>query len=235
MAEDRDAEVIEALDSAWARIRAEQPMGTIPKVSWYLTEGRSSGCSTTWDEPVTIRINLLTNDEQNRSGKNLMEYLLHMGAHAATWQPDKPQPRDEGRYHSKEFHDVAGKLGLAAEQKMRDGRPSVGSGFSDISLAEGTLTRYKSEIGKLDRAMSGWKPVKLRPKTRAPIPLVCQCTPQTIAAGLKARGLPPDTGLNRQGTRTIKVPKRIIAPSGVAARGGIVCEDCGQPFVPEAK
>jgi hypothetical protein len=227
--EERDAEVIAALDSAWARIRAEQPLGTIPPVArWYLTEGRSSSHSMAWDEPVTIRINLQTDDEQNRSGRDLIEFLLHLAAHAASGGSETA----EGRYHSAEFRKVATELGLDAEQPMRGGRPSVGSGFSDISLAKGTLTRYKSEIGKLDRAMAHWKPVKVRPKSRAPIPLVCQCTPETIAAGLKARGLAPDTGLNKQGTQTIAAPKRIIAPTGVAARGGIVCEDCGKPFVP---
>jgi hypothetical protein len=229
--EQRDAEVIAALDSAWARIRAEQPMGTIPPVRWYLTEGRSSGHAMPWDEPVTIRLNLQTDDEQNRSGKDLMLYLLHMGAHAASWQPGKPQTV-EGRYHSAEFRDAALKLGLDAEQPMRGGRPSVGSGFSEISLARGTLSRYKSEIGKLDRAMARWKPVKVRAKARAPIPLVCECTAETIAAGLKARGLPPDAGLSKQGTQKIAAPKRIIAPTGVAARGGIVCSDCGAEFKP---
>jgi hypothetical protein len=230
--EEPDAEVIAALDSAWARIRAEQPMGTIPQVSqWYLTEGRSSGHSMAWDQPVTLRVNLQTDEEQNRSGKDLMLYLLHMGAHAATWEPGKPQTV-EGRYHSADFRKVATELGLDAEQPMRGGRPSVGSGFSDISLAKGTLTRYKSEIAKLDRAIAHWKPVKVRPKSRAPIPLVCQCTPETIKAGLDRRGLPEDAGLSRQGTRTIAAPKRIIAPTGVAIRGGIVCEDCGQPFLP---
>lgn len=226
--EERDIEVIAALDSAWARIRAEQPMRTIPPVRWYLTEGRSSGHSMPWDEPVTIRINLQTEEEQNRSGKDLMLYLLHMGAHAASGVSESV----EGRYHSAEFRDKAKDLGLDAEQPMRDGRPSVGSGFSEVSLAEGTEARYRKEIAKLDRAMAGWKPVKVRAKARAPIPLVCECTPETIAAGLKARGLPPDAGLSKQGTQKIAAPKRIIAPTGVAARGGIVCSDCGAEFKP---
>jgi len=66
----------------------------------------------------------------------------------------------------------------------------------------------------------------------APIPLVWRCTPETILVGLAKRGLPANTGLGERGTQVIAAPKRIIAPTGVAARGGLRCDDCGQPFEP---
>jgi hypothetical protein len=89
---------------------------------------------------VTIRTNLQTDDEQNRDGKVLMLCLLHMGAHAAVWQPGKPQTV-EGRYHSAEFRDIARALGLDADQPMRARRPSAGSGYGDITLARAPTSR----------------------------------------------------------------------------------------------
>ena len=77
-------------------------------------------------------------------------------------------------------------LGLDAERV--EGK---GFGFGEVTMARGTKTRYRSEIAKLDRALARWEAVPIRAKSRAPIPLACQCTPDTILAGLAKRGLPP--------------------------------------------
>ena len=223
---DMDAEVMEALDTAWTRIRAEAPLGSIPAADFYLTEGRSTWCPTaTWAEPVVLRINLM-HEGQNRTGEDVMESLLHLGAHAMSRGSRSPT-QGEGRYHSAEFRDAAKVLGLDAERV--EGK---GFGFGEVTMARGTKTRFKSEIAKLDRALSRWEAVPIRAKNRAPIPLVCRCTPETILAGLARRGLPRDTGLGKHGTKGIAAPKRIIAPSGVAARGGLRCDDCGAEFLP---
>jgi hypothetical protein len=223
---DRDAEVLDALDTAWTKIRAEAPLGSIPPADFYLTEGRGTLCATaSWDEPVVLRINL-QHDRENRSAEDVMKSLLHLAAHAMS-KGSGSVTGGEGRYHSAEFRNAAKVLGLDAER-----RPTAGYGFGDIRLARGTKTRYRSEIAKLDRALAKWEAVPIRSKNRAPIPLVCQCTPETIERGLKKRGLPPGTGLSKHGTQSIAAPKRIIAPSGVAARRGLRCDDCGAEFVP---
>jgi hypothetical protein len=216
---------MEALDSAWTRVRAEAPLENIPPADFYLTEGRSTWCATaTWAEPVVLRINLMT-EGHNRTGEDVMESLLHLGAHAMSRGSRSPT-QGEGRYHSAEFRDAAKVLGLDAERV--EGK---GFGFGEVSMARGTKTRYRGEIAKLDRALARWEAVPIRARSRAPIPLVCQCTPETILAGLKKRGMPPDTGLGERGTQNIAAPKRIVAPTGVAARGGLRCDDCGAEFV----
>jgi hypothetical protein len=223
---DRDTEIMEALGVAWARVRAEAPLGAVPAADFYLTEGRSTWCATaTWAEPVVLRINLM-HEGRNRTGEDIMESLLHLGGHAMSRGSRSPT-QGEGRYHSAEFRDAAKVLGLDAERV--EGK---GFGFGEVSMARATKTRYRSEISKLDRALARWEAVPIRAKSRAPIPLVCQCTPDTIAAGLENRGLPANTGLGTRGTQAIAAPKRIIAPTGVAARGGLRCDDCGSEFVP---
>jgi hypothetical protein len=139
-----------------------------------------------------------------------MESPLHLGAHAMS-RGGKSPSQSEGRYHSADFRDAAKVLGLDAERV-----PIKGFGFGEVSMSRGTKTRYRSEIAKLDRALARWEAVPIRAKSRAPIPLVCECTPETILAGLAKRGLPPDTGLGKHGTKGIAAPKRIIAPTGVA-------------------
>lgn len=224
---DRDTEVMEALDTAWTRVRTEAPMGEIPAADFYLTEGHSTWCATaTWAEPVVLRINL-QHEGRNRSGEDVMESLLHLGAHAMSTGGGKSPSQSEGRYHSAEFRDAAKVLGLDAERVA-----GKGFGFGEVSMARGTKTRYRSEIAKLDRALARWEAVPVRAQSRAPIPLVCNCTPETILAGLAKRDLPKDTGLGKHGTKRIAAPKRIMAPSGVAARGGLFCTDCQSEFRP---
>ena len=223
---DKDSEILEALKTAWGSIQAVAMPVTIPPADFYLTEGRGTWCATaTWAEPVVLRMNLM-HEGRNRTGEDVMESLLHLGAHAMSRGSRSPT-QGEGRYHSAEFRDAAKVLGLDAERI--EGK---GFGFGEVNMARGTKTRYRSEIARLDRALARWEAVPIRAKSRAPIALVCECTPETILAGLEKRGLPANTGLGARGTQVIAWPKRIIAPTGVAARGGLRCDDCGAEFLP---
>lgn len=77
-------------------------------------------------------------------------------------------------------------------------------GWGATSLARGAKTRYRQEIADLDRALGAWNPFVARKRGRGQAKYVCGC---------------PE-------------PRIIRVHDGVAGRGGIRCEVCGQLFEP---
>jgi hypothetical protein len=210
---DRDAAIKAAMDRVWDSIRRED--SRVPGVSWYLTSGRGSSCSTVSfaePEPV-IRVNLMT-DGRNLTGHEVLLNLLHLGAHAiagfgvnGVWHPVTAQ---EGRYHPEPFAVAAARLGLDAE-KSGDTKHG-GTGWSIVSLSVDADRRYRAEIRALDKAMADWHAEgRVRKQTRGALDLVCACTPATLP-----------------GARTY--PRVIRASSLIALAGKIQCGYCGSEF-----
>jgi hypothetical protein len=186
-----DLTVLRALDRIWAEIREQDP--AVPAASFELTPGRSSSCSNVdWQRPV-IQVNL-QHEGQTRSASDLLLYLIHMAAHGATGGTTS----SEGKYHGAGFRDTARKLGLDAEFAGK------GTGYSDISLATGTMTRYRegNAIAALEYALKSWEPVVVRRARRGSVKLVCSCSPARI----------------------------IFTSQGNASGPGIRCEACGELF-----
>jgi hypothetical protein len=200
---DLDDAVSAALDRTWAKLQKLEP--EVPDVQWYLTSGRSSACATgPWDSPddMVIRINLKqswkpqtpTLERPNRDAQELIGQLLHWGAHAATGI----SPGAEGRYHSREFGEIAEKLGL----KVRLA-PGVGwapeligmDGHPQEFLSPAALKRYTGEIRALDKAIAAWVPETAdaaRKQKRGPVSLACSCTPPRIFRASTGDALGPD-------------------------------------------
>lgn len=158
---------MKALDSAWDRIRQEDPR--VPEVSFYLTSGLASSCATASfeEEDPVLRINL-QHDGVNLTGAPIMEWLLHSAAHAVAG----PSTSSEGRWHTVAFRDAAEGLGLAVEKGP--------TGWGETSLARGTKARYKDEIAAIDQAMKSWYPVTTRRRPRVADKYVCSCDPPRI-------------------------------------------------------
>jgi hypothetical protein len=175
---ERDEAIVQALASAWQKVRAEDPR--VPPVTFYLTGGRPSSCATaSWEEeqPV-LRINL-QDGGTNQTGAAIMAWLLHHAAHASAGST----AASEGRWHSEAYRDAALGLGLTVEK-----RPN---GWARTSLARGTVTRYRAEIAAIDRAMRTWVPVIARKSGRAPEGLRCSCDPPRMiraSAGTATKG-----------------------------------------------
>jgi hypothetical protein len=209
---DRDAAIVAALDRTWEAIRRED--SRVPGVSWYLTSGRGSWCTTvSFAEPEPVlRVNLMRDgrtDGRNLTGHELLLNLLHLGAHAiAGFDPDgtwHPVTSQEGRYHPEPFAVAAAKLGL-------DAMKSGGTGWSDVSLSVDADRRYRTEVRALDKAMADWHPeAAARKQSRGALDLVCACTPATLP-----------------GAKTY--PRVVRASSLIALGPDIICTACGQPF-----
>jgi hypothetical protein len=194
---DKDAAVIAGLDQTWAKIQKLEP--GVPDVGWYLTSGRSSSCATgPWgsEPPLVLRLNLIKGGD-NRDGNDLLGQFLHWAAHAAVGISTGA----EGRYHSREFADVAGQFGL--ETTWRDG-----VGYSPASppvVADKTLRLFAPEIKAIDKAMAVWEPVEedaARKSARGPITLRCECDPRRM----------------------------IFMSTGTALGADITCSACRKPF-----
>ncbi len=206
-----DDAVTAALSSAWRKIQALEP--GVPDAVWYLTSGRSSSCATgPWSEagPLVLRVNLRVRNA-NRRGRDMVGQLLHWAAHAAIGVSTGA----EGRYHSREFGQVAEALGLSVKQEQGLGwAPEMtktgsltagGSIYKTEVLTRDARTHFGPEIAALSKAMAAWKPEAEetpRKEGRGPVSMACRCDP----------------------------PRLIRASTGVALGPRIRCEQCRRSF-----
>jgi hypothetical protein len=196
-----DENVLGALGQLWAKIRELNP--SVGAAVFDLTPGREIACTNvSWDlaSPI-IEVNLRPGGKP-RTGKDLLQVLLHAAAHSVSFDPGTVTGT-HGRYHPRSYRAAALELGLDVEPNEPDGL--AGNGFSETSLASGTLSRYRNEVGKLERALAKWEPT-VTPKTGRtktnPELAVCSCTP----------------------------PRRIRVWPSALDLGVIRCEICGEPF-----
>jgi hypothetical protein len=238
--------MIKAINDTWQRIQKELP--GIADIELFLTNDHNSGCaSVNWDDrPLLIRMNLqepgpgqkLPLDENGkRLPEDILLHLLHLAAHAGAYTPSQGS---EGRYHGIGFLQATSKLGVeTAKRSDQSWSPASGFAIDFAAYADPNspawaelkrAKRYKRELERLE-AIKDWEaPESIRPRQRGPVRMRCQCTEETIKAGLRKRGLPETTGLGDRGTKVIAAPKVINVSTGVAERGGLLCADCGEEF-----
>ena len=166
----QDDAVLTALEGLWAKIRHEE--ASVPAAVFEIGPGRESSCTSVgWDQRYPIlQINLMRGGRKVTSAE-LLQTLLHLAAHAATYEPGTLGP-SENRYHSRAYRDVADSIGLTATAVP-------GDGWATTELARGTLTRYRprwppgpgaGEVGA-DSSGQGHR------DSRNPVPFVCSCDP----------------------------------------------------------
>src|SRR5258707_192858 len=178
---DLDNAVTSALNAAWAKIRAAEP--AVPNAIWYFTSGRSSSCATgSWTsrKDLLLRVNLKQGhrpEGRNLTGKELLAQLTHWAAHAQT---RTISPGAEGRYHSREFGEVAERLGLQIKQASGLGWPPRIEGGSEV-LTTQAAKDFRGEIQALDKAMAEWEAIPeeaaVAKRVRGPVSLACKCDP----------------------------------------------------------
>ena len=198
----QDDAVLRAMEATWAKIREQD--SKIPAAVFDLTPGRETACgSVGWDQrPPVLDFNLIR-DGRTMTGAEMLERLLHHAGHAVIFEPGQVSAT-RGRYHTAAYRDAAIKLGLDVEPDRPE--RGAGDGFSKTSLAHGTLTGYRSEVGKLDRALSNWAPTG---------------TPKTERT---------DKGNAKLAVCSCDPARKIRVWPGVLSKGVIRCEICGQPF-----
>jgi hypothetical protein len=199
-----DDRVLQALETAWVKIQEQNP--GIASPIFDLTPGREMYCaSVSWDlaRPI-IEFNLMR-DGRKVTGAYLLERLLHNAAHALIFEPGKVAPTS-GRYHTVAYRDAAQRVGLDVEHNDPEG--GAGDGWSETSLAKGTLSHYRNEARRLDRALAAWTPTE---------------TPKTSRSRATANA---DLALC-----SCQPPRRIRVRESALDKGPIVCSICGQPFV----
>jgi len=221
---ERDVQIVTALNQTWDRLNTVSG-NRLPDADWYLTAGPDSPHSVAWDTtPVVLRINLQVRSAtggslMNRPADEILAHVVHLAAHAIT-RHDAAQGA-EGRYHGTNFAEAAEVLGLDVVQP---GTADFNTGTGRIPAQEQPklASKYAAYLRRIDKAMETWEPERARLSSRSPQTMRCQCTVDTILAGMAKRGV--------RVTSTPNAPKVINASSGVRERGGIVCADCGQTF-----
>jgi hypothetical protein len=217
---ERDMDIVRALDQTWDRLNVVSG-NRLPDVEWYLTGGRTSACTVSWDsDPAVVRVNLQKGGV-NRSGADILSEIVHTAAHAIIRHD--PKLGAEGRYHGTTFEEAADTLGLEVVQPGTADY-NTGSGRIPSQDQRKLASKYAAYVRRIDNALDAWEPEKARKDSRSPQAMRCRCTVDTILNGMEKRGV----ALTASGPPA--APKVINASSGVRIRGGIVCEDCGYPF-----
>lgn len=202
-----DDAAVSALETLWGKIRERNER--IPAAIFEIGPGRGSLCTGVgWDQryPV-IRASLMRGD-RNATAAEVLQELLHCAAHAIVYEPGKVAPT-EGRYHDKSYRAAAESLGLDVEASDPVG--GAADGWSITTLARGTLSRYRAEVDRLNRALARWEPTEQQKRqdprqSRTQVMVQCSCTP----------------------------PRKVRAGQKVLDKGGIRCEICGELFTASA-
>jgi hypothetical protein len=138
--------------------------------------------------------------------------------HPAGTVEDQRRGRDRGLYRCAGIQDVL--------DVVQPGTADFNTGTGRIPVApqeQSKITgKYSAYLRRIDKALETWEPERARKDSRSPQALRCQCTVDTIMAGMAKRGIPV--------TDTPAAPNLISASKGVRERGGIVCADCGAEF-----
>lgn len=190
----QDRAVLTAVDKTWAKIQEQwlaswekNPTRAVPGVTFDLTPGRSSSCTSVgWDLRPAVELNLAP-DGRVVTGADVLTYLLHQAGHSVI----DPAAGQEGRAHSLAYRETAERLGLEVAKDA--------TGYGDTSLAPGTRSRYRAELDALDRALAKWAPAEVARGERSArngVVLMCSCEPPRK---IRLRGN-PDT-INVSGIR----------------------------------
>lgn len=189
------AAILTEVERTWKAIQRRHP--DVPDVAVALASGRDGHlmkhghfAAETWrstESGDTTHELFLGAESLARGAQGTLCTLLHEAAHALAHSRGLQDTSRQGRYHNKVFASLAKDLGLTPPE-----HPSV-IGFSDCTLAEGTVGKYTTQIARLDAALSLYRIARVDlPKTSKPgfkVQHVCASNDgetYTIAMGRKA-------------------------------------------------
>lgn len=189
-----DDAILRALERTWEKVRVQDDR--IPNVVFEIAPGRESTCTSVGFDQVwpVIQLNLMR-DGRKVTGAELLQTLLHQAAHALIYEPGKVRP-SEGRYHPRAYRDAG--VGLGLDVEASDPVTKAGDGWRQTALARGTLTRYRPEVDRLNRALDHWtateQPKTERTGSRNGVMLMCSCLPPRK---IRIRGNPENIDVSR--------------------------------------
>ncbi|TCC46053.1 hypothetical protein E0H75_30625 [Kribbella capetownensis] len=200
------AELVLALETAWAAIRANHtdvPAVVIIVGSGTATKHAKYGhfAPTRWQHGEQRLAEVLISGEGlQRPVDEVFTTLLHEAAHALADVREIKDTSRQGRWHNQKFADLASELGLDATKD-----PKIG--WSPCTLRKETATIYNSVLADLKKALIAYRhPEALggqAKKNTNAVACACQC------------------------------PRRIRVAKAVLAEGEITCGICDSTFEPD--
>jgi len=201
------AELVSALEGAWAAIRAnhhEIPAVVIIVGSGTATKHAKYGhfAPIRWQHGEQALAEVLISGEGlKRSVEEVFTTMLHEAAHALADARGIKDTSRQGRWHNQRFAELASELGLDATKDPR-------LGWSPCTLRQETATTYKGVLTELKKALIAYRHPEMvagasTKKNNNAIACACQC------------------------------PRRIRVAKQVLEEGDITCGVCEATFVPD--
>jgi hypothetical protein len=201
------AELVSALETAWAAIRAnhqEVPAVVIIVGSGTATKHAKYGhfAPVRWQHGEQRLAEVLISGEGlKRPVEEVFTTLLHEAAHALADVRDIKDTSRQGRWHNQKFAELVSELGLDATKD-----PKIG--WSPCTLRKETATTYKSVLTDLKKALIAYRHPEMtggqaKKNNNNAIACVCSC------------------------------PRRIRVAKAVLAEGEITCGVCDSTFEPD--
>jgi len=200
------AQLVSALESAWAAIRAtnkEVPAVVIIVGSGTATRQKKYGhfAPTRWQHGNSQLSEVLISGEGlQRPVEEVFTTLLHEAAHSLANVREIKDTSRQGRWHNQKFSALAGELGLDTTKDSR-------IGWSPCTLRAETATTYKSVLTDLKSALLAYRHPESTggeaKKSNNALACSCQC------------------------------PRRIRVAKAVLELGEITCNICESEFTPD--
>ncbi|GAA1600402.1 hypothetical protein GCM10009789_63290 [Kribbella sancticallisti] len=201
------AELVSALETSWAAIRAnhtEVPAVVIIVGSGTATKHAKYGhfAPTRWQHGEQRLAEVLISGEGlKRPVEEVFTTLLHEAAHALADVRDIKDTSRQGRWHNQKFAALAGELGLDATKD-----PKIG--WSPCTLRKETATTYKGAIAELKNALIAYRHPEMT-------------------------GGPAKKNNNNAIACACSCPRRIRVAKAVLELGEITCGVCDSTFEPD--
>lgn len=218
----RGAEIIEALDAAWADIRAVHPdVPGVVMITGTAKQGRREMLTlghfdaSAWKAPdgrlpeLFLAGELLVEQDGVSAGRRALKTLLHEGAHGLAHTRKIVDCSRGGRYHNRRFVELAAELGLTAPEK-----PHASIGWSECTLGDETAALWAPTIARIDAAA---------------LPYLdgVQVASEGTEKGGKGKG-----GKRRSAVCQCNPPRRLSITPKQLDSGDILCGVCKEKFAP---
>ncbi|MEV0803406.1 hypothetical protein AB0I34_37340 [Kribbella sp. NPDC050281] len=201
------AELVSALETAWAAIRTnhtEIPAVVIVVGSGTATKQAKYGhfAPVRWQHGEQRLAEVLISGEGlKRPAEEVFTTLLHEAAHALADAREIKDTSRQGRWHNQKFAELAGELGLDATKD-----PKIG--WSPCTLREQTATTYRTVLAGLRNALIAYR------------------HPEALGGQAKKNN-------NNAVACACECPRRIRVAKAVLEQGEITCGICDSTFEPD--
>lgn len=227
--------IIEAIEHAWAAIRAEHAdlpavvvimggglvpggikLGHWARDSWARRGHDAPDALDTLGADAAHRVSELFVGAEGlaRKGHEILATLLHEAAHGLAHARGIQDTSRQGRWHNREFAKLAGEVGIDVSRDK-----SIG--YSITSIRQDTIDKYIGLIAELESAITHVRALPAMIKVTQP------ATPAPVGGGVAITPAPVRT---RRPGATCGCGREVHIARAALAEAPIICGRCLEPF-----